>query len=196
MDHSAVAEFCYLGDSLSAGGGCEIAAITRCKSAWKSFRELLPVLTNKQLPATTRGQVYNSCVRSVMLYGSETWAATASTVKRLQRNDRAMVRWMCLVKPEDDTNFETLLSQLKIKDITDVLQLGRLRWLGRVERSTSWISQVRGLSIPTKRSQSSPGTNLWRVTVWPWRWTVPIHKIARHGEEDFALDRQTGPTLI
>ena len=91
-----------------------------------------------------------------MLYGSETWAATASTVKRLQRNDRAMVRWMCLVKPEDDTHFETLLSQLKIKDITDVLQLGRLRWLGHVERSTSWISQVRGLSIPTKRSQGRP----------------------------------------
>ena len=26
-----VPEFCYLGDMLSAGGGCELAAITRCK---------------------------------------------------------------------------------------------------------------------------------------------------------------------
>ena len=29
----AVPEFCYLGDMLSAGGGCELAAGTHCKSA-------------------------------------------------------------------------------------------------------------------------------------------------------------------
>ena len=29
----AVPEFCYLGDVLSAGGGCELAAVTCCKSA-------------------------------------------------------------------------------------------------------------------------------------------------------------------
>ena len=29
-----VPEICYLGDMLSAGGGCELAAITRCKCAW------------------------------------------------------------------------------------------------------------------------------------------------------------------
>ena len=28
----AVPEFCYLGDMLSVGGGCELAAVTRCKS--------------------------------------------------------------------------------------------------------------------------------------------------------------------
>ena len=39
-----VPEFCYLGDMLSAGGGCELAAITRCKCAWGKFRQLLPLL--------------------------------------------------------------------------------------------------------------------------------------------------------
>ena len=29
----AVPEFCYLGDMLSAGGGCKLAAVTNCKSA-------------------------------------------------------------------------------------------------------------------------------------------------------------------
>ena len=37
-----VASFCYLGDMLSAGGGCEMAVTTRVKTAWKKFRELLP----------------------------------------------------------------------------------------------------------------------------------------------------------
>ena len=29
----AVPELCYLGDMLSAGGGCDLAAVTYCKSA-------------------------------------------------------------------------------------------------------------------------------------------------------------------
>ena len=53
-----VPEFCYLGDILSAGGGCELAAITRCKCAWGKFRQLLPLLTNRHLPLLTRGKVY------------------------------------------------------------------------------------------------------------------------------------------
>ena len=44
-----VASFCYLGDMLSAGEGCEIAVTTRVKTAWKKFRELLPVLTSRHL---------------------------------------------------------------------------------------------------------------------------------------------------
>ena len=36
-----VASFCYFGDMLSAGGGCEVAVTTLVKTAWKKFRELL-----------------------------------------------------------------------------------------------------------------------------------------------------------
>ena len=68
-----VASFCYLGDMLSAGGGCEMAVTTRVKTTWKKFRELLPVLTSRHLSYKTRGHVYSSCVRSAMLHASETW---------------------------------------------------------------------------------------------------------------------------
>ena len=40
----AVASFCYLGDMLSAAGGCELSTTTRVKTAWKRFKELKPVL--------------------------------------------------------------------------------------------------------------------------------------------------------
>ena len=76
-----VPEFCYLGDMLSAGGGCELAAITRCKCAWGKFRQLLPLLTNRHLPLLTRGKVYSSCVRSVMLHAAGTWAMKVDTHK-------------------------------------------------------------------------------------------------------------------
>ena len=83
-----VASFCYLGDMLSAGGGCEMAVTTCVKTAWKKFRELLPVLTSRHLSYKTRGHVYSSCVRSPMLHASETWPLTKTNLQRLQRNDR------------------------------------------------------------------------------------------------------------
>ena len=55
-----VASFCYLGDMLSAGEGCEMAVTTRVKIAWKKFRELLPVLISRHLSYKTRGHVYSS----------------------------------------------------------------------------------------------------------------------------------------
>ena len=94
----AVPEFCYLGDIISAGGGCELAAVTRCKSAWGKFQQLLPHLTTRNLPLLTRGRVYSTCVRSVMLHGAETWA----TLNRLRPNDHAMTRWICKVKANDE----------------------------------------------------------------------------------------------
>ena len=151
-----VTEFCYLGDMLSSGGGCEVAATVRCKTAWGKFRELLPVLTNRHIPLSSRGRVYSTCVRSAMLHGSETWAASSSTVNRLRRNDRAMIRWMCGVKPNDDTSTDSLLEKLCITDIETVLRKGRLRWLGHVERSSGWISKVRKLKIEGGRGKGRP----------------------------------------
>ena len=79
----AVPEFCYLGNMISVGGDCDLATVTRCKCAWGKFRQLLPLLTNRNLPLLTRGRVYSTCIRSVMLHAAQTWAVTATTLNRL-----------------------------------------------------------------------------------------------------------------
>ena len=151
-----VPEFCYLGDMLSAGGGCELAAITRCKCAWGKFRQLLPLLTNRQVPLLTRSKVYSSCVRSVMLHAAETWAMKADTLNRLRRNDRAMICWICNVKAKDEVSSDSLLTKLGIQDLDVVLRTGRMRWFGHVERSTGWISEVRKLNVVAQKRSGRP----------------------------------------
>jgi len=44
-----------------------------------------------------------------MLHGSETWAPNASDLQRLRRNDRAMIRWICGAKLEDEVSSAVLL---------------------------------------------------------------------------------------
>ena len=56
----AVPNFCYLGDMLSAGGGCQLAAITCCKCAWGKFCQLLHLLTYINLPLLTRGHRHST----------------------------------------------------------------------------------------------------------------------------------------
>ena len=136
-----VASFYYLGDMLSAGEGCEIAVTTHVKTAWKKSRELLPVLTSLHLSYKTRGQVYSSCVRSAMLNASETWSLTKTN---LQRNDRAMIRQICSIKPEDLASVRSseLLAKLELEDLDLILRERRLHWFGHVERSSGhWCNQ-------------------------------------------------------
>ena len=75
-----VSSFCYLSDMLPPVGGYEIVVTTCVKTAWKKFRELLPVLTSRHLSYKTRGHLYSSCVLSIILNASETWPLTKTNL--------------------------------------------------------------------------------------------------------------------
>ena len=125
-----VASFCYLGDMLSAASGCELSNTTRVKTASKKFKELKPVLSSRHLSFKTCGRVYSSCVRSAMLHASETWPVTKPCLQGLQPNDRAMIRQICNVKPQDTATIRSneLLARLSIEDQDLILKERRLCW--------------------------------------------------------------------
>ena len=72
-----VDKFCYLGDMIGSGGGAEQACRMRVKCAWGKFRELTPNLTARRALLKLKGKVYRTCIQSVLMYGSETWAMKA-----------------------------------------------------------------------------------------------------------------------
>ena len=131
-----VASFCYLGDMLSSAGGCDLATTTCVKTAWKKFKELLPVLLSRHLSYKTRGHVYSTCVRSAMLHASVTWPLTKPNLQGLQRSDREMIRQICNVKPKEvaTTRSSELLTLLGLDDLDVILKERRLRWYGHVEQ--------------------------------------------------------------
>ena len=153
----AVPEFCYLGDMLSAGGGCELAAVARCGSAWGGFRRLLPLLTGRILPLLTGGRVCSTCVRGVVLHAAEAWAMTVAALDRLRRNGRAVVRWICDVKANDEVSSGSLLSRLGLRGVDVVLRSGGVGWCGHVERCEGWIAHVRGLDMVAQKGSGRPG---------------------------------------
>jgi len=74
---------------------------TRIRIGWNKFRQLVPLLTNKDISLTVRGRLHSSCVQSSMLHGSETWPVRKENEMALQRAEMRMVRWMCGIKLQD-----------------------------------------------------------------------------------------------
>jgi len=95
-----VDKFRYLDDMLSVEGDADAAVDARIRVGWNKFRQLVPLLTNKDISLIRRGKLCCSCVRSSMLHGSETWPVIKENKMALQRAEMRMVRWMCGVKIE------------------------------------------------------------------------------------------------
>ena len=58
-----VDKFCYLGDMLSVDGDAD-AVEARIRIGWNKIRQLVPLLTNRDISLIRRGRLYSSCVRT------------------------------------------------------------------------------------------------------------------------------------
>ena len=91
-----VNRFCYLGDMMGAAGGCGDASKTKVRGAWGQYKEFVELLTRRGIPLRQKGRVYRTCMQSVVVYASETWAVRVEEEQRMERNERVMLRWICM----------------------------------------------------------------------------------------------------
>ena len=96
------------------------------------------------------------CVQ--LLCASETWPLTKPNLQRLQGNDRAMIRQICNVRPQNivTTRSNDLLVRLGIEDLDLILKERRLRWYGHVECSSSAIKTAFDIQVDGKRGPGRP----------------------------------------
>jgi len=80
---------CYLGDTLSVDGDADAAVEARIQIGWTEFRQLVPLLTKRDISLIRRGGLYNSCVRS-MLHGSETRPVRKENEVAFEREEMRM----------------------------------------------------------------------------------------------------------
>ena len=90
-----------------------------------------------------------------MLHASEIWSLTKTSLQCLQRNDRAMIRQICSMKPEDMAMVRSskLLAKLELEDLNLILRQRRLGWFGHVELSSGAIRIVCDIQIDSRWGQ-------------------------------------------
>ena len=178
-----VQKFCYLGDTIGAQGGAGAGVIARVRCGWSKFRELLPLLTSRSLPLLTKGRVYQACVRSVMMYGSETWPVRVEDICCMERNDMRMIRWMCNVSLKDRLRSDELRGRLNLESIGRCVQNRRLRWFGHIERmdESAWVSRCRAVEVAGSVGRGRPKKT--------WEEVIRMDLRERRVSKDLARDR-------
>jgi len=84
---------------LTVDGDADAPVETRIRIGWNKFRQLVPLLTNKDVSLIMRGRLYSSCVLNSMLHKSETWPIRKRGGTSASRDENGeMDDWMCGVK--------------------------------------------------------------------------------------------------
>lgn len=79
-----VEDFANPGSNISKDGGSDRANQQRIGKARTAFIILSPVRKSKSMSRKTKLRIFNTNVKSVLLYGSEAWRETKATSKKLQ----------------------------------------------------------------------------------------------------------------
>ena len=172
----------YWGDMLSVDRDADAAVEARIRIGWNKFRQLVPLLTSKDVSLTMRGWLYSSCVRSSMLHGSETCPVKKEYVVALQRVEMRMVWWMCGVKLKHRLPSKELRERLGVDNIALILQQNRLRSYGHVLRKDDdWVKKCTENEVEGSRSRGIPKRT--------WKEVVREDCQARKMNKEDAVDR-------
>lgn len=130
-----VDNFTYLGSSISSVNSLDHEINCRLGKAGTSFGRLTKrVFSNKRLTLRTKIKVYEACVLSILLYGSESWVTYRRQEHKLNSFHLRCLRNILQIKWQDKiTNSEVLLHSGSIP-LSAILKHRRLRWLGHVRR--------------------------------------------------------------
>ena len=130
-----VTAFTYLGSTISSNLSLDAELNTRIGKAASCMARLSKrVWENKRLTVTTKAQVYQACVLSTLLYGSETWTLYAKQTQRLHTFHMRCLRRLLGVTWKDHVSNEDVIEKAGSYSMVDLLRQRRLRWLGHVCR--------------------------------------------------------------
>ena len=95
-----VTEFPYLGSVIASSGRMQPDIDRRIAQALRAFGTLCrPVFSNRDLRMETKQKVYQACVLSTLLYGSECWTPLKKDLKRLDSFHHRCIRTIFGIKP-------------------------------------------------------------------------------------------------
>ena len=154
-----VREFTYPVSVIDSDGGTEADIRSRIGKARVAFAQLKKVWKSTQIKIKT----FNSNVKSVLLYGAETWKTTGGIMKRLQTFINGCLRRILKLKWQDKVKNEEVWERAGIDPIETTIGKRKWRWIGHTLRkpATNTTRQALHWNPQGKRSQGRPRDS-WR----------------------------------
>ena len=130
-----VKQFIYLGSTITDNLCLDTEIEKRIEKAVSTLARLTSrVWTNPKLTVKTKMSVYNACVFSTLMYGSDTWTTYARQEKRLNIFHLRSIRRILGISWQDRVSNTEVLSRANLPSMFTLLRQRRLSWLGHVFR--------------------------------------------------------------
>lgn len=127
--------FTYLGSVITQNLSLDDELSCRIGKAATTFGRLSGrVWNNHKLTTKTKVLVFQSCILSTLLYGSETWTLYSKQEKRLCTFYMRNLRKLLNIKWQDKVTNTEVLARAGLPSMPELLRKSRLRWLGHVNR--------------------------------------------------------------
>ena len=161
-----VDKYTYLGAIVSKqGGGGEDIASRICK-AMASYMKLKQVWNSTKYSLKTKIKLFNSLVRSVLLYGCETWKINESDNRKLDTFQFRCLRRILKVRWPYVVSNEEILNRTKLKKISEEVKARRWKWIGHVLRMEDNCHCRTAMTwVPEGRRKVGRPKTTWRRTV-------------------------------
>ncbi|KAI0231346.1 hypothetical protein LSAT2_018330 [Lamellibrachia satsuma] len=158
-----VKDFRYLGSIVDTHGGTEADIKKRISKARVAFHLLRKVWKSKVIGETTKIRLFNTNVKSVLLYGAETWRINKTTLKRIQTFVNHCLRRILRIHWMDRVSNKDLWDRTHQAQIEIEILKRRWGWLGHTLRkpTTNITRQVLTWNPQGKRKRGRP-KNTWR----------------------------------
>ena len=166
----------------------------RIQKARQAFLNLSRVWSNRGIREKTKIRIFNSNVKSILLYGSETWRINKSTLGRLQAfKNRCLRRIINIHWPETISN-KNLLERTKQEPIEYEVTRRKWRWIGHTLRKS-------GQSVTRESLQWNPQGQRKRGRprmTWRRETDAEMRKTGRtwHELEGIAEDRRSWKVFV
>ena len=158
--------FTYLGSKINDRGDVKEEIRVRLGKANSAFGRLTKVLKSKEMALNTKISIYSTIVLPILLYGSETWQMYIADIKRLNAFHQRCLRRILGITYKDRVKNEVILDRTNQRQLTDIIQERRLRWLGHVFRmdDNRFPKQTLKWAPVGKRGRGRPKLT-WRNTI-------------------------------
>ncbi len=155
--------FTYLDSIIDQQGGTDADVKARIGKARVAFIQLKNIWASRELTLTTKIRLFNSNVKSVLLYGAETWRTTKVTNRKIQTFINSCLRRILHIHWPDTISNTNLWERTGQLPVEAEIWKRRWGWIGHTlhKPPTNIIRQALRWNPQGKRKRGRPRIT-WR----------------------------------
>ncbi|VDO59837.1 unnamed protein product [Schistosoma margrebowiei] len=133
-DLEDVKTFTYLGSIIDEHGESDANVKARISKVRAAYLQLRNIWNSKQLSTNTKVRIFNTNVKTVLLYGAETWRTTKAIIQKMQMFINSCLCKVLQIRWPDTISNNVLWERTNQIPAEEEIRKMRWKWIGHTLR--------------------------------------------------------------